>query len=216
MTVGSTENPNLRSTKKDILEAYEKLKRELGEKEKQTLNAEKKIEEKRKQTVVRKADELAHENIADKISSLKGDSNNILNDLLEKLDNAVKEYSNIDEALKLKESELKEIYEIERSALTLASLIEAYNRKNVKSYLNATNKPPALRSLVEEMREVEGSMGIFSDQILTAKSWYHGLDAETAENAMKEMIEKVIKGQGKFEEIVGLAVRKMQQTVDGY
>jgi ABC-type glycerol-3-phosphate transport system substrate-binding protein len=92
----------------------------------------------------------------------------------------------------------------------------AYSKNNVKSYLTATQKPPALRSLVEEMREEEGPLGVFSDQILTARSWYHGLDAETAEIAMKEMIDKVIKGQGEFESIVEFAVRKMQQTVDGY
>ncbi|MEA3450257.1 MAG: extracellular solute-binding protein [Patescibacteria group bacterium] len=88
----------------------------------------------------------------------------------------------------------------------------AYNKKNVQSYLEATQKPPALRSLVEEMREEENALGVFSNQVLTAKSWYRGYDAETAEIAMKEMMDKVIKGQGSLNEIVEFAVRKMQQT----
>jgi hypothetical protein len=132
MSINEQKNLNLKSTKKDLLDAYEKLKKELEEKENQTLNAEKKIEEKRKEIIVKKAAELVHENIPTKISSLKVDINNVLNDLLEKLSKAVKEYDNIDEALKIKERELKEIYEIEKSALTLASLIEAYNRKNIE------------------------------------------------------------------------------------
>jgi hypothetical protein len=48
----------------------------LENKAKQTLNADKKIEEKRKEIVVKKAEELVNENISTKISSLKGDINN--------------------------------------------------------------------------------------------------------------------------------------------
>jgi hypothetical protein len=83
--------------------------------------------------------------------------------------------------------------------------------------LTATGKPPALRSLVEEMREQEGpAWCFFRPDPDRSKAGIADYDAETAEIAMKEMIEKVIKGQGEFEvDSRSMRYGKMQQTVDG-
>ena len=176
MYTENSKNLNLKSTKKELLDAYERLKAELENKAKQTLNADKKIEEKRKEIVVKKAEELVNENISTKISSLKGDINNILNDLLEKLDKSVKEYNNIDEALKLKENELKEIYDIEKSALTLASLIEAYSTKNIELENEYKEKKEKLENEIKSLRE----------QWSEEKLQYEKLVKETEEDFKKE------------------------------
>ncbi|MFA5109663.1 MAG: extracellular solute-binding protein [Patescibacteria group bacterium] len=85
--------------------------------------------------------------------------------------------------------------------------------EQAKSYLEKTKRPTALRSLVASQKE-DNEIGIFADQVLTAKSWYKGLNAAAAEDAIKEMIETMIKNTGeKIQTILNTAASKVQQTV---
>lgn len=81
-----------------------------------------------------------------------------------------------------------------------------------KTYLAKTNKPTALRSLVQQQLD-DQVIGVFADQVLTAKSWYHGQDALAAERLMGEMAEEVAKDQEKIGEIVSRSAIKIQQTI---
>lgn len=87
------------------------------------------------------------------------------------------------------------------------------NKNNVSLYLNKTKNATVLKSLVDKQKE-DDEMTIFADQILTAKSWYLGKDANAAEMIMKEMINKTVSGQGKIGEIIDLSASKIQQTVN--
>ncbi|MBI3290917.1 extracellular solute-binding protein [Candidatus Falkowbacteria bacterium] len=69
----------------------------------------------------------------------------------------------------------------------------ATKRDQARKYLEKTQKPTALRSLIEEQAADDGLLP-FVDQLLTAKSWYKGLNAEAMEAAMKEMITTVANG----------------------
>ena len=83
-----------------------------------------------------------------------------------------------------------------------------------KSYLEKTKRPTALRSLVGTQKS-DNEIGVFADQVLTAKSWYRGKNAQAAEDAIKEMIDAVIKnGSEKIQEIIDTAAAKVQQTVN--
>ncbi|MFA5184534.1 MAG: sugar ABC transporter substrate-binding protein [Patescibacteria group bacterium] len=85
--------------------------------------------------------------------------------------------------------------------------------EQVKSYLEKTKRPTALRSLVATQKN-DNEIGVFADQVLTAKSWYKGKDAAAAEAAMREMIETMIKNiSGKVQSIVDTAAAKVQQTI---
>lgn len=88
----------------------------------------------------------------------------------------------------------------------------AAKAEQVKSYLDKTQKPTALRSLVSD-QVTNSDITAFAEQVLTAKSWYHGKDANGAELIMGEMIDSVVKGEAKIEEAINFAVQKMQQTM---
>jgi multiple sugar transport system substrate-binding protein len=84
--------------------------------------------------------------------------------------------------------------------------------EQAKIYLANTKKPTALRSLVGNQID-DLDTGVFADQVLTAKSWYKGIDDVAAEKAMSEMIDSVVAGQGKIEDIIKLGADKVQQTI---
>jgi len=86
--------------------------------------------------------------------------------------------------------------------------------EQAKSYLGKTNRPTALRSLVSSQRE-DDKVGVFADQVLTAKSWYKGRDANAAEMAIKEMIDAAITATSdKLSGIINNAAAKVQQTIN--
>jgi len=88
----------------------------------------------------------------------------------------------------------------------------AAKAEQVKSYLDKTQKPTALRSLVSD-QIANSDIPAFAEQVLTAKSWYHGKDANAAELIMGEMIDSVVKGEAKIEEAISFGAQKIQQTM---
>ncbi len=85
--------------------------------------------------------------------------------------------------------------------------------EQAQTYLNKTKKPTALRSLIATQRE-DQEIGVFADQILTAKSWYHGKNVTAAEQAMNEMIDNAVGNEAKLGEIMNLTVGRVQQTIN--
>jgi multiple sugar transport system substrate-binding protein len=92
-------------------------------------------------------------------------------------------------------------------------IIFATKEAEVKKYLEKTNKPTALRSLISEQRN-DVNIGVFTDQVLTAKSWYRGLDATAAENAIGEMIRNTKEESEKILDILNTGAAKVQQTLN--
>lgn len=90
----------------------------------------------------------------------------------------------------------------------------ATQEKQAKLYLDKTKKPAALKSLIGAQLADE-DVGIFADQVLTAKSWYHGQDPNAMEKIIGEMIDGIVDGKDKVENLIDLAVRQVQQTVEG-
>lgn len=89
----------------------------------------------------------------------------------------------------------------------------ATKAEQAKSYLDKTKKPTALRSLVSgQLDDID--VGVFADQVLTAKSWYKGQDSSAAEKAMNELIDNTVAAQMSIENTVELAVSKIQQTLE--
>lgn len=83
---------------------------------------------------------------------------------------------------------------------------------NVSSYLKATEKPTALRSLISQQLDDE-EIGPFAEQVLTAKSWYYGKDSRAAEAAFSEMIDSAAKREKDLSDIITAAASKVQQTM---
>jgi multiple sugar transport system substrate-binding protein len=86
--------------------------------------------------------------------------------------------------------------------------------KNVTAYLNATNKPTALRGLVSSQLE-DLDMSVFASQVPSARSWYHGSDAPAMEEAFREMIRQYLSGDDEDPaNIVRIGATKVNQTIE--
>ncbi len=84
----------------------------------------------------------------------------------------------------------------------------------VKKYLNSTQQPTALKSLINYQLQNE-DLFVAANQILTATNWYRGKDAQAAETAMAEMIEELPNAvkQKDIADIIEIAIQKINQTV---
>jgi len=120
------------NTKKEILDAYEKALKKVSDLENKLLNPEKKIEEKKVQTLAVQAQKIVDDDLDKTFSNLKSHLDTVLNEVLGKIDEQVRKYRSMEEVISYKEKELKEIYEIEKTSSTLAALIEAQNDKQTK------------------------------------------------------------------------------------
>jgi len=83
---------------------------------------------------------------------------------------------------------------------------------NVEKYLDKTEKPTALRNLIQGQSE-DINLYTFVSQLLTAQSWYKGKNALNAESALKEMISNVVSGAKTMQEAIELGAQKVDQTL---
>jgi ABC-type glycerol-3-phosphate transport system substrate-binding protein len=89
----------------------------------------------------------------------------------------------------------------------------AARAENAKTYIDRTKKPPALRALIAGQKD-DVEMGVFADEVLTARSWYYGKDAVAAEEIMAGLIDDTAAGKDKIENLIRQAAIKIQQTID--
>ncbi|MDP3836657.1 MAG: extracellular solute-binding protein [bacterium] len=92
-------------------------------------------------------------------------------------------------------------------------VIFATKEQQAKKYLEISGKPTALRSLVSEQRN-DDEIGVFASQLLTAKSWYKGKNAQAAETAIAEMIKSASENLDKIIDAINAGAAKVQQTVN--
>lgn len=85
--------------------------------------------------------------------------------------------------------------------------------ENAKLYLAKTKKPTALKSLINSQKDDE-NLGVFAEQILSAKSWYHGKSVSNAESAIGEMIDAALAAPDRIQEILSDGANKVQQTIN--
>jgi multiple sugar transport system substrate-binding protein len=88
----------------------------------------------------------------------------------------------------------------------------AAKAEQVKSYLAIAKKPAALKSLISSQLD-DIDMGVFADQVLTAKSWYKGEDPTAAEKIIGDMIDSAGDGKETIETVAGLGARRVEQTI---
>lgn len=87
----------------------------------------------------------------------------------------------------------------------------ATKAEQAKTYLANTGKPTALRSLVNEQLN-DPDLGIFASQVLTARSWYTGINVAATEASFNEMIDSTLQGTDP-NRAVNLAAQTVSQTV---
>jgi maltose-binding protein MalE len=93
-------------------------------------------------------------------------------------------------------------------------ILFATQKNQVKKYLEKTQRPTALKSLINEQIENE-NLHAAATQILTAKNWYRGQDALAAETAIKDMLEELLNSPSEKESkhIMQNTTQKINQTI---
>jgi len=143
---------SLSNTKQEMLEAYSAALRLLEAQKEAELKPEKKLEEKKAKEVIQVAESLSSEGVAREISTLKIETSKTLAQISDRLEEEVNKFKAIQSAIALKEKELQELYEIERSAVTLAALIESQNQKRQAFENEMAEKKEALSQEIETLR----------------------------------------------------------------
>ncbi len=84
--------------------------------------------------------------------------------------------------------------------------------EQAKLYLSNTNKPTALRSLIDEQIDNQ-EIGVFAEQVLTSKSWYKGADSNAMELIFEDIINEANEGDEDLSDIVNRGAKRVQQTI---
>lgn len=123
---------SLANTKKEMLDAFNRLKQKLQEDAKAELKPEKTKEIKKDKEIVQSADIITSDNAVKKVDNLKAEIVTALSEISNKLEEETERYNKIKEAMEVKNKELKEIFEIEKSAFALAALLEAEKQQKIE------------------------------------------------------------------------------------
>jgi len=143
---------SMTSTKQEMLKAYNTLVKELEAKQESELKPEKKIEEKKSREAVQVAESLTAEGVGKEIAALRQEISKTLTAISDQLEGEVARFVAIRNAIGAKEKELTELYEIEKSAMSLAALIEAQNQKRQEFAAEMEEKKESLREDIETTR----------------------------------------------------------------
>ncbi len=142
----------MKNTKKEMLEAYNEVLQQLKERRAAELKPEEAIEEKKVAEAVEVTDALSTEGIVQGVSTLKLEIGRLLSQLSDRLEEEVGKYRQVKQAVEAKQKELQEIYEIEKSALSLAALIEAQHQKREQTEAELAARKEELTQEIETLR----------------------------------------------------------------
>ncbi len=140
------------NTKKEILEAYNQLAVKLEERAGEELRPEKEKEERRTREVTVVAEELSAVRVAESIGAIKTEIGAALTDITIRIEEQTDRYRKVKEAVAVKERELSEIFEIEKSAYSMAALVEAQKEKRAAFEEEMTARKIELESSVQRTR----------------------------------------------------------------
>lgn len=142
-----------KNTKQEMLDAYNALVKQLEEKRAAELNPERKLEEKKVEEAVKAASTVVPEGVDREIGNLKSEITKLLADVSEKLAAEALRFKHLEQAVQSKERELKELYGIEKSAASLAALIEAQNQRKIEFETEMARQREELAREINETRE---------------------------------------------------------------
>jgi DNA repair exonuclease SbcCD ATPase subunit len=120
-----TEAPKWTDSKKDIWNAYKASQKELSQRARTTLDPVKVKTNKRKKEVIEKAKPLNLDGVSKSIETLKNRTEGALNGISDEIKAQLENLETIQEATRIREEEIREIYGIEKEAETLAALVDA-------------------------------------------------------------------------------------------
>ncbi len=144
---------SLSNTKQEMLEAYHAVLKQLEAQKEAEMKPEKRLEEKRAKEVIQVAESLSTEGVSKEINNLKLEISKMLAQISDHLEQEINKFKAIQSAIALKEKELQELYEIEKSAVSLAALIESQNQKRAAFEAEMAEKREILNQEIEFLRK---------------------------------------------------------------
>lgn len=150
-----------RNTKKEILEAYSEVLKQIEENKSKVFDPVQESRQKVESEVVSKINSVEPNKLELILNSIKGEFNNLSEQLAK--------YNDISTAINIKENELKEMFDIEKSAYTLSALINSNQKikqqfeeemKENKEMLNELNikANQEIKELYDKTREEIANM----------------------------------------------------------
>lgn len=145
-----------RDTKATILKALREAEKKIAELEKGKLDAAKEAKKKKEAEITNKADQLMEGNIEGKITDLSKSVVQLLTKIDSDLKEQTKNLQTVKEAIAIKEAELKELFDIEKQAHTLAGLVNAHQELKLSQEKElAEEKEKATNELEEIKKQIE-------------------------------------------------------------
>lgn len=141
-----------KSTKQEMLDAYQALAKELEEKRAAALAPERRLEEKKAAEAVKVATGIAPEGVDRELGGLRSEIGRMLASISDQLAAESARFRNVQKAVESKEQELKELYGIEKAAVSLAALIEAQNQKRTEFETQMAQERDDLEKEIETKR----------------------------------------------------------------
>lgn len=149
-----------KDTKATILGALRQAEKTIAELEKGKLKAEQETTQKKAVETTKKADDLVEVSMEDKIIDLTKSINQVLGKIGEDIATESNNLQTIKDAIALKETELKDLFGIEKQANTLAALVDAHQELKLaqeKELIDvrevAENKLAEIESLIKTKTE---------------------------------------------------------------
>ncbi len=81
-----------------------------------------------------------------------------------------------------------------------------------EKYIESTNKPPALRQLLPVYSKKDPDLAVFTNQILTSQSWYHGKSPDQMNKIFKQMITDIVEGNKEIDDAIEDAASAVSRT----
>jgi len=140
---------SMKNTKRELLDAYHEVLQQLHEKEEAQLKPEQKLKEKKEESILKAVAGISADGVIQETNKLKQEIGGTLNKLSDRLAAEVNKFDQIQLAIEIKERELKEIYEIEKAAATLAALIETQRQEKLRFEEEMAQKQASLTREIE-------------------------------------------------------------------
>lgn len=83
----------------------------------------------------------------------------------------------------------------------------------IENYLNNTGRPAAIIPLVAKQQE-DVELGVFADQLISAKTWYTGFQPEAIDVILKELINDNLAAVDDTDKLLSVANTKLNQTLE--
>ncbi|MDX9822761.1 MAG: hypothetical protein RBT20_12555 [Syntrophales bacterium] len=139
------------NTKQELLDAYNLLLEEIRTQKNASMKTEEKREEKTIQAALASVDGISAGAVDQSIAALKGEIGKVLSQISDNLSTEFNRLENLKKAIAFKEKEIQDLYQIDKTAETLAALIEANNRTRDEFEEEMAGKKTLLEQEIETL-----------------------------------------------------------------